>query len=150
VIFARLAMPEDKDAVLSLAQMQVEETLPHLDFRRDLAEETFDQGIKHADPTFFVVEDNREVVGYLMGFMEGYAFTSGIFVVQEVLYVRPDKRGTRAAVHLIKEFVRWGEIVGAREWIFGVSNDFQPDRTARLFEKLTGAKRVGYSLKKTR
>lgn len=150
MIFARLAMPEDKDAVLSLAQMQVEETLPHLDFRRELAEETFDQSIAHAYPTIFVVEDNREVVGFLMGMLEGYAFTTGVFVLQEVIYVRPDKRGTRAAVHLIKEFARWGEIVGAREIIFGIANGFQPQRTAKLFEKLTGAKIVGYCLKKTR
>lgn len=149
-MFARLIMPGDKDAVLALAEMQVKETLPHLDFRRDLCEETIEMSLEHADPTIFVVEDNREVIGLLMGMLEAYSFTSGVFVVQEVLYVRPDKRGTRAAVHLIKEFVRWGEIVGAREWIFGVSNDFQPERTARLFEKITGAKRVGFYLKKTR
>lgn len=149
MIFARLATPEDKDAVLSLAQMQVEETLPHLDFRRDIAEKTYDQGMIHAHPTFFVAEDNREVTGYLMATLESYAFTSGIYVSQEVLYVRPDKRGTRAAVHLIKEFEGWGHIVGAREWMFGVSNGFQPERTTRLFEKLTGAKPVGFFLKKT-
>jgi len=149
-MFARLAMPEDKDAVLSLAALQVAETLPHLDFSYELAEETYDQGMKHADPTFFVVEDKREVIGYLMGIMESYAFTTGIFVVQEVLFVRPDKRGTRAAALLIKEFDRWGEIVGAREWIYGISNKFQPERTARLFEKLTGAEPVGIYLKKTR
>ncbi len=146
-MFARLAMPEDKDAVLALAQMDVEETLPHLDFQRDVAEATFDQAVTRADPTIFVVEDQREVVGFLVGMLESYAFTSGVFVVQEVLYVRPDYRGTRAAVHLIKEFFRWGDIVGAREWIVGVSNGFQPERTARLFEHF-GAKRAGVFLKK--
>lgn len=149
-MFTRLAMPEDKEQFLDLAQMQVEETLPHLNFVRELAEETFDQSVNHADPTIFVVEERGELFGYLLAFMESYSFTTGTFVVQEVLYVRPDKRGTRAAVRLIKEFVRWGEIVGAREWIFGISNKFQPDRTARLFEKLTGAERVGVYLKKTR
>lgn len=147
-MLARLAMMEDKDAVLSLAEMQVEETLPHLDFDRRLAERTFDQSITRADPTIFVVEQNREVIGYLMGLMESYAFTSGIFCVQEVLYVRPDKRGTRAAVHLIKEFVDWARIVGAREMIFGISNKFQPERTARLFEKIAGAEPVGVYLKR--
>lgn len=149
MIFARLIMPEDKDAVLSLAQMQVEETLPHLDFRRDLAEETFWASVTKAHPTTFVADQDGEVIGYLMATLNEYAFSSGVFVSQEVLYVRPDKRGTRAAVHLIKEFVQWGEIVGAREWLFGISNGFQPDRTARLFERLTGAKRVGYHLRKT-
>jgi GNAT superfamily N-acetyltransferase len=143
-------MPEDKDAVLSLAQMQVKETLPHLDFRRDLAEATFERCVKHAHPTGFVAVQDDEVIGYLLARLDTYSFSSGVFVSQEVLYVRPDKRGTRAAVHLIKEFVQWGEIVGAREWLFGISNGFQPDRTARLFERLTGAQRVGYHLRLTR
>ena len=147
-MFARLIMPEDKDAVLDLAEMQVRETLPHLNFRRDLAEETIENSLKFADPTFFVVEDNRQVIGYLMALLESYAFTDGVFVVQEVLYVRPDKRGTRAAVHLIKQFEQWGRIVGAREWIYGISNKFQPERTSRLFQKLTGAEEVGVYLKK--
>lgn len=149
-MIVRLAMPEDKDAVVGLAQMQVEETLPHLDFQREAAEETFEQSIKFADPTFFVCEQNREVIGYLMGLLEGYAFTSGIFVVQEVLYVRPDKRGTRAAVKLLKEFVRWGEILDAREMIFGVSNGYNDERTTRFLEKVTGAQRVGTYLKRVR
>ncbi len=149
-MFTRLALMSDKEAFLDLVKMQVEETLPHLDFQYDLAEQTFEMGVNHAEPTLFVCEDNREIVGYLVAFLESYSFTSGVFVVQEVLYVRPDKRGTRAAVRLIKEFVRWGEIVGAREWIFGISNNFQPERTARLFEKLTGAKQVGIYLKRTR
>lgn len=150
MIQARLIMPRDLDAVLSLAQMQVEETLPHLDFRRDLAEQTFWASVTKGHPTGFVADEDGQVIGYLMARLDEYAFASGVFVSQEVLYVRPDKRGTRAAVHLIKEFVRWGEIVGAREWLFGVSNGFQPERTARLFEKLTGAERVGYHLRKTR
>lgn len=148
MIFARLIMPEDVDAVLDLAEMQVRETLPHLHFDREVARETLEMSLARAEPTFFVAEDNREVVGYVMCLLQGYAFTTGIFTVQEVLYVRPDKRGTRAAVHLVKEFVRWSKIVGAREMILGISNKFQPDRTARFYEKLTGAERVGVYLKK--
>lgn len=150
MITTRLIMPRDLNDVLSLAEMQVEETLPHLDFRRDLAEDTFWRSVTKGHPTGFVAEQDGEVIGYLMARLDEYSFASGVFVSQEVIYVRPDKRGTRAAVHLIKEFMRWGEIVGAQEWLFGVSNGFQPDRTARLFEKVTGAERVGYHLRKTR
>lgn len=147
---ARLVMPEDMDAVLSLAEMQVEETLPHLDFRRDLAESTFRASIETADPTGFVVEDDGQVIGYLMARLNEYAFSSGVFVSQEVIYVRPDKRGTRAAVLLLKQFMQWGEDVGAQEWVLGVSNGFQPERTARLMERVTGAECVGYHLRRTR
>lgn len=150
MIRTRLAMDYDKGDVLRLAEMQVNETLPHLDFRPDLAEETFDNAVNLADPTIFVAEDDSGVIGYLLGLLEGYAFTSGVFVVQEVLYVQPDKRGTRAAAKLLMEFDRWGETVGARELIYGISNKFQPGRTARFMELTTGAEPVGIYLKKVR
>lgn len=150
-MLARLALRTDEAAVLGLARMQVEETLPHLDFNEDVARETFEQAVKYADPTIFVVEGpGREVIGYLMAFAHGYAFTSGLFVVQEAIYVRPDKRGTRAAAHLVKQFVQWGEHMQAREIIFGISNGFQPERTARFFEAVAGAKVMGHYLKRVR
>lgn len=145
----RLFMPEDMDEVLRLAEMQVAENHPHLEFRRDMAQQELTRSLETAHPTIFVAEDAGEVVGYIACSLNEYTFTSGVFVSQEVIYVRPDKRGTRAAVRLIKEFLRWGEVVGAREWTFGVSNGFHPERTAKLFEHF-GAERVGVYLKKVR
>jgi len=150
-MLARLAVATDEEAVVGLARMQVEETLPHLDFSEAATRETFTNAIKWADPTIFVCEGpGREVIGYLMALANGYAFTSGLFVVQEALYVRPDKRGTRAAAFLVKHFVQWGERMQAREIIFGISNGFRPDRTARFFELTVNAKPVGFYLKKVR
>lgn len=139
----RLVMPEDRSAVLSLAEMQVVETLPHLDFDADVAGAAFDEVMKGDGQIGWVYDNGREVTGFLWAKMCGYAFTSGLFVQQEVFYVRPDKRGTRAAVELLLEFIRWGEIVGARETLFGISNGHNPERVARLFERL-GAERVGF------
>lgn len=145
-MFARLALETDRRAVIDLARMQVQETLPHLDFHASIAWETFDAYLASANPTFFVAEDRGNVVGYLMALMNGYAFTTGLHVVQEVLYVKPDKRGGLAAALLVKAFVAWGTRVGARELFFGISNGFQPERTARFFRHF-GAEVVGYSLK---
>lgn len=149
-MFARLAIASDEDVVVNLARMQVEETLPHLEFMEHITRDTFQQSIRIADPTIFVVEERGEVFGYLMALMNGYAFTDGVFVVQEVIYVRPDKRGTRAAAHLVDAFVQWGERVEAKEIIFGISNKFQPERTAKFFELTAGAELVGFYLKRVR
>lgn len=148
MMFARLAMPEDEDAVVELARLDVAETLPHLDFREDITRETFKQAMKSGDPTIFVVEKNREVVGFLMALLNGYAFTDGLYVVQEVIYVRSDMRGSRAAAFLVKAFVQWGERLGAKEIIFGISNKLHPERTARFFELVAGAEQVGFYLKR--
>lgn len=139
----RLAMQEDRSAVLSLAEMQVVETLPHLDFDRDLAGAAFDEALRGDGQIVWVYDNGRKVTGFLWAKMYGYAFTYGIFVQQEVFYVRPDKRGTRAAVELLGEYIRWGQIVGAKETLFGISNGHNPERVARLFERF-GAERVGF------
>lgn len=139
----RLATQEDRSAVLSLAEMQVVETLPHLDFDADMAGTAFDEALKGDGQIAWVYDNGRGVTGFLWARMCGYAFASGLFVQQEVIYVRPDKRGTRAAVELLLEFIRWGETVGAKEILFGISNGRNPERVARLFERM-GAERVGF------
>lgn len=150
MMFARQVMPYDEEEMFEIVKTQVAETLPHLDVKEYVFRETFHQSAYHADPTIFVVEEDRHVIGYLMALVNGYAFTDGVFTVQEVLYVRPDRRGTRAAALLVKMFVEWSERLGAREIIFGIANGFQPDRTAKFFELTAGAKRVGYYLKRVR
>lgn len=140
----RLLMPGDFNEMLSLTRMQVEETLPHLDFRPDLVEQTMVQSVTSGDPLALVYEGpGGDITGFLVARIYEYTFSSGHFVSQEVIYVRPDKRGTRAAVELLREYIRWGRETGAREILFGVSNGHNPERTARLFEKL-GAECVGF------
>jgi len=149
MILIRLLMPQDVPDVLNLAKMQVEETLPHLTFDPDITRMTLEQSIDFADPTIFVAEKDRKVIGYLMALINSYAFTDGIFTVQEVLYVHPDNRGSRAAAKLVKAFIDWSDRLEAKETIFGISNGFQPERTASFFEHF-GAKRCGFYLKKLR
>lgn len=139
----RLAMEGDMDAVLALAEQQVAETLPHLTFDRSIAQASFLEAISNGDLGIVAEASDGEIVGFLHARMYGYTFCSGIFVSQEVIYVRPDKRGTRAAAALLTEYIRWGDIVGAKEILFGISNGRNPDRAAKLFEHL-GAERVGY------
>ena len=144
----RLALPRDEAAILALTRMDVAETLPHLDFDEAITRATFHDALTKAAPTIFVYETREgEVVGFLLAYIHGYAFTSGIFTVQEVLYVRPDKRGTLAAASLMAEFTRWSDSLGARENIGGNSNKFHSDRTAK-FLGLFGFEIVGYFVKR--
>lgn len=146
-MFCRLVMPSDQAAILALAEMQVQETLPHLDFDHEVTRRTFWEAIDRADPTILVVEDKREVIGYLMALMRPYAMTRGVFASQEVIYVRPCNRGSRAAALLIKGFLAWAERIEAREVYMGIANGFHPDRTARLFGHF-GFELVGHHLRK--
>lgn len=143
----RLGRPDDEDAVVALTKRDVAETLPHLDCDEAMVRETYRRYLKTAVPTVFVADDNGVVIGFLLAYIHGYAFTRGIFTVQEVLYVDPTSRGTRAAAHLMAEFVRWSDMLGARENIGGNSNEFHSERTARFLEHF-GFKKVGYSMKR--
>ena len=139
----RLAVKEDMDAILSMAEMQVAETHPHLPFDRSIAEASFHEGISSGDLLTVAVTAGGEVAGFLGGRLHGYSFCAGVFVNLDILYVKPDKRGTRAAAELLLDYLRWGKIVGAREIYLGVDNPVKADQAARLYERL-GAVRVGY------
>lgn len=146
-MIVRLAMPADEDWMLDTVRMQVEETLPHMTFDPEVTRDTFRASVATAHPTIFVAENAAGPAGYAMCLLEGYAFTRGVFVVLEALYVRPENRGTRAAAALVKEFDRWGDIVGAREKILGVANGQDTDRKAAFFGRL-GFQPVGGYFKK--
>lgn len=148
-MFVRLALPSDEDAVIDLARRQVAETLPHLDFDEAITRRTFRRYLDTADPTIFVAVDNGQIIGHLMALMHTYAFTSGLFTVQEVLFVLPVKRGTRAAALLMREFTRWSDQLGARENIGGNSNKFHSEQTAKFLGRF-GFEIVGYSMKRVR
>ena len=142
----RLVTEADTPAILALGRQMVAEVASHHVFDDEVARETIRASLTTATPTCFVVEQAGAVIGFLYGFIHGYSFTAGISVVQEVLYVRPDKRGTRAAALLILAFKRWGEGLDAKEIVFGISSGINVDRAARLFERF-GAQRTGYWLR---
>jgi hypothetical protein len=147
MIIARLALASEESDVVELARRQVAEAAPHLDFDPEIASRTFQRYLETADPTIFVVEDNREIVGYLMALIHDYAFTAGLFAAQEAIYVRPDKRETAAAESLTKIFTQWGERLGAREILYA-TNGPAPQDSARMIEETAGAKPVGIYLRK--
>lgn len=146
-MFVRLAMEYDIDVVVDMARQNIEETRPEIGFDEFIARETFYQYLDTADPTIFVVEDRREVVGFMLAKICRYRASAGHFTIQEVLFVRSDKRGSRAAALLMKHFVDWSISIGAKEIVGGNDNSFNSDRTARFLEHF-GLQRVGHSMRR--
>lgn len=131
----RLALESDLPALLELSHMQQVETLPHLDYDAEIATQTFRAYMDTANPTFLVVEDEGVVIGFLMALFHAYAFCRGHFVSQEVIYVRPDKRGTRAAAKLFAGFVRWAERLKPEEIFAGASWGRRSAAAARWLQR---------------
>lgn len=144
----RLAKASDTDAVVEMGRANMAETRASLPFSEARLRETIQSYLDHASPTIFVAEGREGVVvGMLVCDFFEYPAADGLFTVQQVLYVRPEKRGTRAAALLMKELLAWSKMLGALEIIGGNDNEFNSDRTAKFLEHF-GFKFVGYSMRR--
>lgn len=145
-MFVRLALESDFDAIVEMARDNAL-TVPHLTFSEERVRLTLARYLASANPTIWVVEDRRRAVGFLQAYWWGYDAFDGLFTVQQVIYVHPDKRGTRASVLLMKQLVAWSEKLGAKEIIGGNDNEFNSERTAKFLEHF-GFRRVGFAMRK--
>lgn len=146
-MFVRLALEEERDKVVELCRLAVEESVRGIAPELPAIEQTFQSYLDGADPTFFVVDQAGEPIAFLMCSISGYPFATGIYTTQEVLFVRPDKRGTRAAALLVRELIAWSTQLGAREITGGNDNGLFSETTARLLEK-HGFERVGIFMRR--
>lgn len=149
MMFTRLACDYEEDVFVELSRMAVLESASHVGFSADKVRETFRKYLDTANPTIFFVEERRDVLGFLMATMSGYRFADGFYTTQEVMFVRPDKRGSRAAVLLVKQFVTWSDKLGALENTGGNDNGLFTERTARLLES-QGFERVGLFMRRVK
>jgi len=143
----RLADRYDIGAIVRMAGANVAETLPGEDFAPELVEETFIRYLQRANPTFWVVEQDGEAIAFLQAYMFTYDYRAGLYTTQKVIYVSPAYRGTRAAVLLIRELIRWSRELGADRIEGGNDNSFQSERTARFLGHF-GFEKVGYAMRK--
>lgn len=146
-MLVRLALESDTDAIIEMSRENCEISTPHLTFSEAKVRETVGYYLDTADPTIFVCEHDREVVGMLVATINGYRQADGLFTTQEVLFTRRDKHGPRAAVLLMKHLVAWSQQLGAIEITGGNDNGFKSERTAAFLEHF-GFERVGYSMRR--
>lgn len=147
-MFVRLAREIDFPAIAEMAQTNIEQTRPTLTFNLEKCRLTFDNYMTQANPTIFVADGADGVTGLLVANFYEYSAADGLFTTQEVLFVRPDSRGTRAAALLMKELIAWSKTLGAKEIIGGNDNEFQSERTAKFLEHF-GFERVGFAMRRT-
>jgi L-amino acid N-acyltransferase YncA len=148
MMFVRLVMPEDEDAIVEMARYNITETRPDMEFDEARCRATIHSAISDAAPSMWVVEEKREPIAFLLADMYEYRAAKGLFVTQEVLFVRSDKRGSRAAILLMKHLVSWATALGAKEIVGGNDNEYNSDRTAAFLGHF-GFKKVGYAMRRS-
>lgn len=144
----RLAEARDYEAVRDLAKLNHEESCPERDWSEDRMHATFhDDYLQDEGAVIFVAERDNIVVGFVLTGVFKYRAFGGLFTVQEVLFVRPDKRGTRAAALLMKKLIEWSrDVVGAHEIVGGNDNDVHSEQTARFLSRF-GFRSCGYMMR---
>lgn len=115
MIFCRLIAERDRERVTELAHQHQMETGSHLKFDPDRMTATINRALAGANLTIFVAEEDDEVIGYLAAVKAPYAACAGFYIEQQLFYVEPRKRGSRAAAKLFAGFVRWAELQQAEE-----------------------------------
>lgn len=148
-MLTRLALENEEDKVVELARAHYAELQPEAEFDEERARRTFELYLCAAHPTIFVVEHKREIVGFLIATIHDYAAKDGHFTRQEVIYVRPDKRGTRAAAKLIEHFYSWSDTIGASECFTGLAVNDKLERNIRFMERF-GFEHVGVTLRRVK
>lgn len=143
----RLAMDYDLPAFIEMARANVFETLRHHDFEEDHVKATFYRYLTRANPTIYIVEEMRQPIGFLLTELCSYDFKSGHYLTQKVMYVQPDKRGTRAAALMVEHLIAEAERLGVQEIVGGNDNGFNSERTARFLEHY-GFERAGFSMRR--
>lgn len=147
MIRVRLALAEDEDAIVAMARTNMEQTRSTLTFNEARCRQTVRNYLAFANPTIFVADADGDVIGFLVCNFYEYHAADGLYTAQEVLFVRPDKRGTRAAALLMKELIAWSKTLRALEIVGGNDNEFNSERTARFLEHF-GFKRVGFTMRR--
>ena len=142
----RLALESDIDDLAEMTREAMAETRPWLAYDDDEARDTFHKYLDTAEPTIFVAEQN-DLVGMSVVSIQQYRTASGLFVVQEVLFVRPGSRGTRAAALLMKQLVAWSASLGAKEIVSGNDSDIKSEQVARFLGRM-GFANVGFAMRR--
>jgi len=147
-VICRLAIARDEAEIVEMAAAGVAEAWAIHHFEPERYAAAFRASLVDPNPTFFVAEGaGGKLAGFLEAYVGEYNFTTGVFTVPHVTYVRPEKRGTRAAALLIGMFVRWSDKLGAKENIGGNSNGFRSQQTARFLKRF-GYEEVGICMKR--
>lgn len=142
----REATPADLAAMLALgAQMHAESPrfeLLHYD-------ETKVEALLYnamSDPAYFLMvaeQKKGDIVGGFLGFAAPMWFSADEVAADLALFIKQDRRGSMAAVALVRAFIAWARAREVKQINLGISTGVKVEQTADLYKAL-GLKMYGY------
>lgn len=138
-ITVRRAGLEDLPALIALGRvMHAESLIPFPKIDETATRARLAQYERAGVPYFMALAEQEPggAIGMITAQPCIYVFAEGVCAQHDIFYVRPEKRGSDAALKLVRAFEDWAETIGAREVRLAVHTGLFPDRTGRFYEKL--------------
>jgi GNAT superfamily N-acetyltransferase len=88
------------------------------------------------------LDDDGHPVGMISGSVNPYLFSRGSVASDFAWYVKPEFRGSRISLRLLKSFTEWAKERGADNLYMGVSTNVTADRTGEVLKR-RGFEHVG-------
>lgn len=137
----RMATPDDLPAIVVLGRvMHQESSFAPMDYDVDRVKETISDLMNKSQFVVVAEDTNGEVIGSMAGMCTQSWFGSDMVANDLALFIHPDHRGGMLAVKLIKTFVHWAKLAGAKQIRPGVVTG---SRTAEALYDRLGFTRCG-------
>ncbi len=135
MITLKKASKEDTEHFISLGkEMHREGAFSFLPFNENRVRRGALHYIREESACAFLVFRDTECIGMHVGSLTHYFFSDALLASGLVTYVRPEFRGGRAAVLLVKEFIDWGKEKKAAEVYIGVSLGVNLEKSHKFFK----------------
>ena len=131
----RTAKLPDVPALVALGQEFIKEAPNYQNrpYMADKAAEHFTHLI-NGGGVIFIVEQDQEIMGGFAGRIGGDWFNNTKIAFDDVMYVKPEFRKTRAAYVLIQTFVGWAAAMGVNRIQCGTTTGVESRACIRLYE----------------
>ena len=93
-----------------------------VEFNEDKVIQYFNFAIKKPDGFAIIAEDDDRPIGFLISDIGEYAVGKQKIAKNLELYVVPEKRGGKAGLMMMRNFIKWAEMNNATEIIFAPSS----------------------------
>ncbi len=133
----RSATKRDIPALVEMGRMMHGEspTFRHIPLNLAKVTRQFAHAVK-ADTHCVIVAADDEPYGVLLGYSQDYWFSDAMMANDLILYVKPERRGGRDGVRLIRAFEKWAKDKGITDVNVGISSGLKTKSFLRLMDRL--------------
>lgn len=137
----RMATPDDLPAIVVLGRvMHQESSFAPMDYDVDRVKETISDLMNKSQFVVVAEDTNGEVIGGMAGMVTQSWFGNDMVANDLAIFIHPDHRGGLVVVRLVKAFVHWAKLAGAKQIRPGVVSG---SRTAEALYDRLGFTRCG-------